>query len=180
MSSPESDFPAWSPAGGREEPSASHEDQPDEAQTPLTDVPLAAGTDYAGPVTPAEPGVAEEPAVIDEDVIVIATQEAAGYAGPPASNGMGAEQWREVKAMFVDDPSGSVRAASGLVEKAVEELMASVRERQESLASSWQAGDAAGTEELRNALRGYRGLFDELDQMSRQLPARQDRITGGV
>ena len=93
---------------------------------------------------------------------------------------MGAEQWREIKAMFVDDPSGSVQAASGLVEQAIEGLMASVRERQESLATSWQAGDAAGNEELRNALRGYRLLFDELDQISRQFPASQDRVAGGV
>ena len=82
--------------------------------------------------------------------------------------------------MFVDDPGGSVRAASGLVEKAIEGLMTSVRQRQDSLATSWQAGDAAGTEELRNALRGYRGLFDELDQMSRQFPAGHDRVGGSV
>ena len=212
MSSHESDFPAWSPAGGREETPASHEAQYDEAdqadqadqgassQTPLATAPVAAGTDYPGPVPPVEPDVADEPGIIEEDVIVIATQEAAGYgdplaqadplgaAGPQASEELGGtpggvtggEQWSEAKAMFVDDPSGSVQAASGLVEKAIEGLMASLRQHQDSLASSWQAGDAAGTEELRNALRGYRSLFDELDQLSRQLPGGQDRVAGGV
>jgi hypothetical protein len=210
MTSHESDFPAWSPAGGGEEIPASHEPQYDEAdqadqgaslQTPQADAAMEAGTDYAGPVPAAEPGVADEPGVIEEDVIVIATQEAAGYgdpqspadplgaadpqAGPalggtPGGQGVGAGQWSEIKAMFVDDPSGSVQAASGLVEKAIESLMASVRQRQDSLASSWRAGDAAGTEELRIALRGYRGLFDELDQIARQFPASQDRVAGGV
>jgi hypothetical protein len=247
MSAYESNFPAWSSSGGREETPASHEarhdevqgdevpgdevqgdeadqpDQPDQADqgafspTSLTDAPVAAGTDYAGPVPPAESGVVDEPGLVEDDVIVIATQEVAGYgdlesradlepvgdlesagdlespadlepAGDLDSSAdpltardpqAASAQWSEVKALFVDDPSGSVKVASGLVEKAIEGLMASVRQRQDSLAS-WQVGDAAGTEELRNALRGYRSLFDELDQISRQFPVGQDRMAGGV
>ena len=200
-------------------------DQAASSQVPMTDDPIGGGTDYAGPVPP-EPGLAEGSGVAEEDVIVIATQEAVGYGDPlasddpqipdeqqaaadplapaagtdrlavagstavasstdlggtPAGPGNGAEQWSEIKALFVDDPSGSVKAACGLVEKAIEGLMASVRQRQDSLlASIWQAGDAAGTEELRNALRSYRGMFDVVDQISRQFPVGQDRAAGGI
>ncbi len=78
--------------------------------------------------------------------------------------------------MFVDDPGESVKLASGLVERAMENLMASLRQRQESL-GSWESGDATGTEELRNALRGYRSLFDELDGLSGQLGSGRDRVS---
>lgn len=172
------------------------------------DPEIAHGTDYPGPVTEDGPateggggagqpgaaagGRAEAPGagVFEEDVIVVATQESAGYEGtdtadPAAAEGAaaegaasaraasaadplgngGAEQWSEIKAMFVDDPGASVRRASGLVEEAIEGLTATLRQRQDSLAS-WHAGDAAGTEELRTALRGYRDMFDQLEQMS--------------
>jgi hypothetical protein len=106
---------------------------------------------------------------------------ALGSAAPePAPVGMDAGQWSEIKAMFVDDPGESVKRASGMVERAMEHLMSSVRERQESLAS-WQAHDATGTEELRteelrNALRGYQSLFDQLDGMSDRFRAEPDRV----
>jgi hypothetical protein len=84
-------------------------------------------------------------------------------------------QWSEIKAMFVDDPGESVKRASGMVERALEHLMSSVRELQDSLAS-WQAHGSTGTEELRNALRGYQSLFDQLDGMSDRFRAGRDRV----
>jgi hypothetical protein len=86
-----------------------------------------------------------------------------------------AGQWSEIKAMFVDDPGESVKRASGMVERAMENLMISLRDRQESLAS-WQENDATGTEELRNALRGYQSLFDQLDGMSDRFRTAPDRM----
>lgn len=147
------------------------------------DAPLTAGTDYAGP-QPDRPESDPVPGAVGEDVIVIAAEEATAYGDSPAQPAAtgtaagGADQWSEIKAMFVDDPSASVRLASGLVERAIEGLMTSVRQRQDSLALSWQDGDATGTEELRNALRGYRGLFEEIGQLSGQFPAGQDRVAG--
>jgi hypothetical protein len=85
----------------------------------------------------------------------------AGTAGAASS----AAEWSEIKALFVDDPSDSVQRASALVERAVQGFMASLRQRQDSL-RTWHEGDAAGTEELRTALRGYRNLLDQLEQMS--------------
>ena len=99
------------------------------------------------------------------------------FSGWPATGGPRADagQWSEIKAMFVDDPGESVKRASGMVERAMENLMISLRDRQESLAS-WQENDATGTEELRNALRGYQSLFDQLDGMSDRFRTAPDRM----
>jgi hypothetical protein len=97
-------------------------------------------------------------------------------AAAPGAGATGGAEWSEIKAMFVDDPGESVKLASGLVERAIDNLMRSLRQRQESLAS-WQSGDATSTEELRNAFRGYRSLFDQLDAMSGQFRSGQARST---
>jgi hypothetical protein len=60
--------------------------------------------------------------------------------------------------MFVDDPRDSVQRASDLIDTAIEEFLAAVRQRQAALASSWQNRDA-DTEALRSALKDYRGLW---------------------
>jgi hypothetical protein len=106
-----------------------------------------------------------------------ASESAPSEAESPATGAPGADagQWSEIKAMFVDDPGASVKRASGMVERAMENLMISLRDRQESLAS-WQANDATGTEELRNALRGYQSLFDQLDGMSDRFRTGPDRV----
>jgi hypothetical protein len=111
----------------------------------------------------------------EEDVVVIESNDPADDQDPVVEQGQvagtltgDAERWSEIKAMFVDDPGESVKLASGLVDRAIQNLMASLRQRQESLAT-WEADDSAGTEELRNALRGYRSLFEELDGMTGQL-----------
>ncbi|HKR67794.1 MAG TPA: hypothetical protein VJT16_03035 [Streptosporangiaceae bacterium] len=85
----------------------------------------------------------------------------------------GAERWSEIKALFVDDPGESVNRASGLVERAMENLITTLRERRDSL-TSWQPDDSAGTEELRKALRSYQSLFDQLVGMSGQFRADRD------
>jgi hypothetical protein len=148
--------------------------------------------------------VGDEPfvGVIEKDVVVVETEEPMAHAdaGEPMADADadepmadadagaaqadmttvgttpgGSEQWSEIKALFVDDPSASVKLAAGMVERAVDGLMASVRQRQTALDSPWQAGVASGTEELRNALQAYRGMFEQLDLLSSQLHSDQDR-----
>ena len=65
--------------------------------------------------------------------------------------------------MFVDDPRASIERAAGLVDDRVEALIQSVRERQRSMQSAWQADDA-GTEELRVALQHYRTFWNSLEE----------------
>jgi hypothetical protein len=67
-------------------------------------------------------------------------------------------RWREIQGMFVDDPRDSVQQASDLIDTAIEEFLAEVRQRQAALASSWQNREA-DTEVLRVALKDYRALW---------------------
>ena len=65
-------------------------------------------------------------------------------------------RWRELQADFVDDPERAVRAADDVVE----EMMKTITERRQRLTGEWQGH--TDTEELRQALRGYRSFFDTL------------------
>jgi hypothetical protein len=66
--------------------------------------------------------------------------------------------------MFVDDPRTSIERAAALLDERAEALIQYVRERQRSLGSAWQSGDA-GTEELRIALQHYRAFWNDLDDV---------------
>jgi hypothetical protein len=119
----------------------------------------------------------ERAGVDAEDVVVIETRADdtdVSTGGASGAAGGGTERWSEIKALFVDEPGESVQAASEMVDRAIENLMSALRQRQESMAS-WEADGSADTEELRNALRDYQRLFDQLDQMSRQLSGRKVR-----
>jgi len=92
-------------------------------------------------------------------------QAAGGVASTPGrapgtaqSAPQGDRRWREIQAMFVDDPRDSVQQASDLIDTAIEEFLAAIRQRQAALASSWQNRDA-DTEALRSALKDYRALW---------------------
>jgi len=78
--------------------------------------------------------------------------------GTAQSAPQGDRRWREIQAMFVDDPRDSVQRASDLIDTAIEEFLAAIRQRQAALASSWQNRDA-DTEALRSALKDYRALW---------------------
>jgi hypothetical protein len=75
--------------------------------------------------------------------------------------------WKEIQAMFVDDPHASIERAAGMVDERVEELIQSIRGRQLSLRSAWQA-TYAGTEELRVALQHYRTFWNSIDDLPAQ------------
>jgi hypothetical protein len=81
-----------------------------------------------------------------------------GTAGDPAQLH---ERWLEVQSSFVDDPRASVAAAADLVGEAVAALVSSLQERETGLRGEWER-DGADTEDLRNTLRGYRGLLDQV------------------
>ncbi|MEU8901062.1 hypothetical protein [Nocardia sp. NPDC048505] len=69
-------------------------------------------------------------------------------------------QWRELQGNFVDNPQDAVTKADELVAEAIDHLAATYAERKQSLQHAW--GDNADTEDLRNALRGYRSFFNQL------------------
>jgi len=70
--------------------------------------------------------------------------------------------WREIMAMFVDDPRAATERAARVVDGSVEDLVRSLKGEQESLRSAWQGG-SADTERMRTALKDYRSLWQRLD-----------------
>ena len=73
------------------------------------------------------------------------------------------QRWNEIQTGFVEDPAGAAEAADTLAGDIVEAMVQSLQERRAKLAASWrvsadQAGNGAGTEELRQALLGYRAF----------------------
>lgn len=116
----------------------------------------------------AEPEMADSgpgsPSLVSVDFTV---PESVTDSHPAGDTARAAGPWNEVQAMFVDDPHASIEQAAGLVDDRVEELIQSVRDRQRSMQSTWQADDA-GTEELRVALQHYRSFWNSLED----LPAR--------
>ena len=84
-----------------------------------------------------------------------------GIAGDPAQL---REQWLTIQSSFVDDPRASVASAAELVSEAIAALVASVQERERGLRGQWER-EGTDTEDLRNALRGYRGLLDQVSAL---------------
>jgi hypothetical protein len=93
------------------------------------------------------------------------TTAGAGTTAAPASARADTAQlhdrWTAIQSTFVDDPRASVVAAADLVTEAIETLVSAARERERGLRSEWDR-DGADTEDLRNALRDYRGFLDHL------------------
>ena len=127
----------------------------------------------------------DDPLVLDDDQDVLDKDDVAGEggsaaaasaaAGPSSELTPGPEarrsvsegtrpggRWPEIQSMFVDDPRASVELAAGLMDDSVQTLIASVKERQHALLSSWQPAGAS-TEELRSALRAYRTFWNQVD-----------------
>lgn len=71
-------------------------------------------------------------------------------------------QWREVQGMFVDSPQDAVTRADELVDGTIRQLVDTYTDRRKNLQSRWSRDESGDTEELRQAMRGYRAFFDQL------------------
>jgi hypothetical protein len=133
-----------------------------------------ASTEDAETAAAVDHDAAEAATVPESDVIAEAARPGvpkhagvAGAATTATAGGPGGdpvqlrEQWSAIQSSFVDDPRASVAAASELVNEAITTLVATIAERERSLRGEWEDG-SADTENLRNALRGYRGLLDQI------------------
>lgn len=114
---------------------------------------VMADSDPGIPMSASEPFVAPESVTESHPAIM-----SAAAAGEP---------WNAIQALFVDDPRASVERAAGLLDERVEHFIQSVRDRQQSAQSAWQA-DGAGTEELRVALQHYRTFWTSLEGLPEQ------------
>jgi hypothetical protein len=125
-------------------------------------IPMPGGTGPAAGTAPADPSPTTPDPTVAAPAATTATPAPAGTpASAPVRNGDADQEWNEIRAMFVDDPRAATERAASLVDSSVEAFVASVRNQQQSLASSWQ-GDAADTEAMRTALQQYRAFHNQL------------------
>lgn len=71
-------------------------------------------------------------------------------------------RWDKAQSMFVDEPRKAVEEADALVAGAVKRIAELFAEERANLEKQWDRGDDVSTEDLRQALRRYRGFFDRL------------------
>lgn len=76
-------------------------------------------------------------------------------------------RWPGIKATFVDDPIDSIRQADMLLREVTELVMRRLHDERARLGSLWEAQEDTSTEDLRLALRGYQGFFDQLADAER-------------
>ena len=71
-------------------------------------------------------------------------------------------RWDKAQAMFVDEPRKAVEDADALVASAVKRIAELFADERAKLEKQWDRGGEVSTEDLRQALRRYRGFFDRL------------------
>ncbi|HEV8440536.1 MAG TPA: hypothetical protein VGT40_20800 [Methylomirabilota bacterium] len=72
------------------------------------------------------------------------------------------DRWAGIQAGFVDDPRRAVEQADGLVAEVMQRLAQVFADERAKLEGQWSRGNDISTEDLRLALRRYRGFFDRL------------------
>jgi hypothetical protein len=105
------------------------------------------------------------------------------------------ESWQTVQAQFVDDPRGAVAGADSLIQSvmaergypvdAFEQRAADVSVDHPQVVENYRQGHrlaqasadgSDSTEDLRQAMRHYRALFDELLEPAADLPTRREQL----
>ena len=71
-------------------------------------------------------------------------------------------RWSDIQTGFVDEPRQAVERADALVAAAIKRLAEVFAHERSTLEQQWSRGDDVSTEDLRVALRRYRGFFDRL------------------
>jgi chemotaxis protein histidine kinase CheA len=157
----------WPAATEAEQPAATEAEQPagSGAEWPAAteaEQPAGAGAEWPAATEAAQPAgtEAQQPAVTP----AAAAAASPAAAAPASAAGVSAQRWSEILVSFVDDPRASVKMAADAVDEAIDEFVNSVRDRQRTLASSWQSTET-GTEQLRTALRDYRKLWHQVQQL---------------
>ncbi len=72
------------------------------------------------------------------------------------------ERWQRVQGEFIDDPRRSVEHADHLVDLVIQRLMDRLTSDRDQLARRWDVEGEPSTEDLRQALQGYRELMERL------------------
>ncbi|QSB16575.1 hypothetical protein JQS43_10020 [Natronosporangium hydrolyticum] len=119
--------------------------------------------------TPIADGAAPAPEPVAADRSELSTSGVDGGTAGAAAPGLwgdGAadryrDRFREIQIRFVDEPGGATGEARDLVSELFQELWETLSARKAEV-DRWADGDGEDTEELRNAVRSYRDLVDDL------------------
>jgi hypothetical protein len=164
-SAPESDMSDDVIIVDREDDDIDDDDDDDVGE--IVDAELAEPTgDLAEPA-----GDLGEPAGVGAAGSLAEAQNASGKHADLASrpDQMGTtQQWLDIQATFVDDPSGSVQLALQAVDGALTTFVDGLRQRQAALTPDADPGD---TERLRATLRSCRAFWENLASLGDQLGA---------
>jgi len=72
-------------------------------------------------------------------------------------------RWADVQASFIDDPGRACEQADNLVDLVLKRLTERFARERDDLVRKWDHGnEPTDTEDLRVAMKGYRGLIDRL------------------
>ena len=72
-------------------------------------------------------------------------------------------RWADIQASFIDDPSRACEQADNLVDIVLQRLTERFTRERDGLVRRWDRGhEQTDTEDLRVAMKGYRGLIDRL------------------
>ena len=82
------------------------------------------------------------------------------FAGPESEDFR--HRWQDIQTGFVDEPRQAVEKADALVAAAIKRLAEIFAQERGTLEQQWSRGGDVSTEDLRVALRRYRGFFDRL------------------
>lgn len=157
-------------------------DETAEPEQTLPDVPVPGADDSAASETAVQTGDAPSAGLapaggLAPDAGNRPLPATAGLDEPLLSDAAGLRaRWQQVQAGFVDDPRESVGNAADLIEQTAQALVGALRQRQRQLRVMWEGGPAgdsapadgesatrgADTEHLRQMMRQYRALFNQL------------------
>jgi hypothetical protein len=98
----------------------------------------------------------------NETVTASVDDATAGTVIAPDQSSAFLTRLHEIQVSFIDDPSQAAEDAGRLVAEVSQEFTAGLDERLRRLTSLTEQGTAAGTEDLRQAMRQYRALVDSL------------------
>ena len=143
----------------RDQRKAEQQAQQNAAQRPAPSAPPSATRAHADrDVTPERHARADrpvnQPAKPEEDTIgsLFATTDSHELR----------ERWQAIQTAFVDEPRQAVEHADALVATTIKRLAEMFAREREVLEQQWSRGGDVSTEDLRVALRRYRGFFDRL------------------